>query len=70
MDIEAINNEHNTITHFPDGTEIYGDFGVCQSDGEWVEIYPAEHSDESFILRPADAKALGAALLEITKEHK
>lgn len=70
MDIEAINGEHNTITTFPYGIEICGDFGACRSDGKWVEIFLGEHGSEGFILRPADAKALGAALLEITKEHK
>ena len=70
MDIEAINNEHNIITRFPDGEEAEGYFGVAKCYGDIARIFPDEYCGNFFELTREEARALGAALLEITKEHK
>lgn len=70
MDIEEVNSEPNTVTYFSNGEKAYGDFGFVWLVGEWVEFYPPEHVGQGFFMRPVEAKALAAALLELTKDHK
>lgn len=70
MDIEAINDEHNTITRLSEGVEVDGDFGLVKYDGDDVEVWLEATSYELITITLDEAMKLGAALLEITKEHK
>ena len=66
-DIEAINDEHNTVTHFPGYVEVDGNFGVAQYDGNIARVWLAD-TETRLALDTEDAMTLGAALLTITKD--
>lgn len=70
MDIDAINDEHNTFTALPEATWADGNWGLAKNDGKDITLYPDNLGLGYVILSMEEAKALGAALLEITKEHK